>query len=223
MLNPLQTSDEVYLIFSVNKSGHFFGYARMASEIRVNSETLASQPRLVGTNVTVTPKTSSAPRGVIFADRGTSFWEVAESSEEDESLEHKEEGGNVFRIEWIRWENPIPFHQIREIRNPWNRNQEVKVSRDGTEIEPSVGAILLAAFDAKPDCLPQASRSNVSGSPTRHSPMRLPPPTQFQSNATNAIVYPHTTMGSPDQGLAYSQYSGIQPQPMQYNYGRIIY
>jgi hypothetical protein len=120
-------------------------------------------------------------------------------------------------------ENPIPFHQIREIRNPWNRNQEVKVSRDGTEIEPSVGAILLAAFDAKPDCLPQASRSNVSGSPTRHSPMRLPPPAQFQPNAANAIVYPHTTIGSPDQGLTYFQYGAIQRQPVQYNYGRIIY
>lgn len=46
-----------------------------------------------------------------------------------------EEWGQPFRIEWIRAGN-LPFHRIRNLRNPWNADREVKVSRDGTEIEP---------------------------------------------------------------------------------------
>jgi YT521-B-like domain len=48
-------------------------------------------------------------------------------------------------------DNPLPFYQTRNIRNPWNRNFEVKISRDGTELEPSVGANLLAGFDGNPN------------------------------------------------------------------------
>jgi hypothetical protein len=40
----------------------------------------------------------------------------------------------------------LPFRRVAKLRNPWNRNLVVKVGRDGTEIEPSVGAILLAEF-----------------------------------------------------------------------------
>jgi hypothetical protein len=56
---------------------------------------------------TVTPKTASSPRGKIFSDktRGTLFWEVADTSDEEEGLEHlsqEKEGSSVFQIEWIR-------------------------------------------------------------------------------------------------------------------------
>jgi len=193
----------------------------MASEVCVSSETYASKPPLVGPTTTVTPRTASAPRGVIFADkaRGRSFWEVAESSEDDDTTEHKEEkaGGNVFRIDWIRWESPLPFHRTREIRNPWNRHREIKVSRDGTEIEPSVGAILLAAFDAKPDC--EAS-GLLSRPPTRHS--RVSSPTaQFRANAASALVYPQT-VATHGQGPPYLSYGTILPQPALYYYSRSI-
>lgn len=43
--------------------------------------------------------------------------------------------GQAFCIEWVRAEN-LPFNRIRNLRNPWNADREVKVSRDGTEIEP---------------------------------------------------------------------------------------
>lgn len=44
--------------------------------------------------------------------------------------------GQAFRIEWVRVGN-LPFHRIRHLRNPWNADREIKVSRDGTEVEPS--------------------------------------------------------------------------------------
>ena len=116
-------SENVYLIFSVNNSGEFFGYARMASEIVDSSSSDASRAQerghqssasdppvvLAGPKTTVTPRTSTAPRGKIFEDEvcGTIFWEIAESSEEEEVEGLPPRGddkwGNLFRIEWIKW------------------------------------------------------------------------------------------------------------------------
>lgn len=41
-----------------------------------------------------------------------------------------------FQLEWIKVA-PLSFFRTRHLRNPWNGDREVKVSRDGTEIEPS--------------------------------------------------------------------------------------
>lgn len=71
---------------------------------------------------------------------------IASSSEQDaDKLHHGEqetlkelsnEGwGHSFRIEWIK-HTPLPFSRTRHLRNPWNADREVKVSRDGTEVEP---------------------------------------------------------------------------------------
>ena len=121
-----QNSENVYLVFSVNKSGEFFGYARMASEINNTADNekidIADRsynisdspvlPHLAGPKTTVTPRTNSAPRGKIFEDdvRGTVFWEVAESSEDedseaqgDQSPKGEKKWGNSFKIEWIKW------------------------------------------------------------------------------------------------------------------------
>lgn len=43
--------------------------------------------------------------------------------------------GFTFRIEWIKTAS-LPFYRLRHLRNPWNADREVKVSRDGTEVEP---------------------------------------------------------------------------------------
>jgi RNA recognition motif-containing protein len=50
--------------------------------------------------------------------------------------------GQPFRIEWLET-RPLPFQNVRRLRNPWRDNRQVKVSRDGTELEPSVGRQLL--------------------------------------------------------------------------------
>jgi hypothetical protein len=51
-----------------------------------------------------------------------------------------------FRVQWIRT-NSLPFVRTRHIRNPWNHDREVKVSRDGTELEPAVGQQLLDEWE----------------------------------------------------------------------------
>lgn len=110
--------------------------------------------------VTNTAATSTAPKGRIIDDpaRGTIFWEV-ESSEDDDEVrsEHNTEGpgdevegegqsfGKPFRIQWVSTER-LPFHRTRGLRNPWNANREVKIARDGTEIEPTIGRKLIQLF-----------------------------------------------------------------------------
>jgi hypothetical protein len=54
----------------------------------------------------------------------------------------RERWGEDFKLQWLCTER-LPFIRTRHIRNPWNRDREVKISRDGTEIEPMVGQALL--------------------------------------------------------------------------------
>ncbi|KAJ7860948.1 YT521-B-like domain-containing protein, partial [Mycena olivaceomarginata] len=49
----------------------------------------------------------------------------------------KEGWGENFKLQWLCTER-LPFVRTRHIRNPWNHDREIKVSRDGTEIEESI-------------------------------------------------------------------------------------
>ena len=124
-----------------------------------------------------TPATEHAPKGRIIDDsaRGTIFWE-ADPEDEDlaviidnevddpEGLESakEQEGeeeakivgdaqafGKPFKIEWLAT-NRLPFYRTRGLRNPWNANREVKIARDGTELETSVGRRLVQMFHRAP-------------------------------------------------------------------------
>lgn len=105
--------------------------------------------------------TEYAPKGRIIDDsaRGTIFWEAElTDSEGEEDQPDKDDvptevetpavaqnWGKPFRIEWIST-NRLPFYRTRGLRNPWNANREVKIARDGTELEPGVGERLLQMF-----------------------------------------------------------------------------
>jgi hypothetical protein len=101
--------------------------------------------------------TDTAPKGHIIDDsaRGTIFWEAEHSDDEEvegeESAEEPAEDapsqvwGKPFKIEWLAT-NRLPFYRTRGLRNPWNANREVKIARDGTELEPSVGKRLVQMF-----------------------------------------------------------------------------
>ncbi|TFK68959.1 hypothetical protein BDN72DRAFT_841151 [Pluteus cervinus] len=65
----------------------------------------------------------------------------------DDDAEKPESWGESFRIQWITTER-LPFNRARHLRNPWNHDREVKVSRDGTELEPGVGKKLLEEWEA---------------------------------------------------------------------------
>ncbi|KAI5474526.1 YT521-B-like splicing factor [Pseudohyphozyma bogoriensis] len=53
--------------------------------------------------------------------------------------------GKPFKVEWIKCKR-LPFTNTRGILNGFNSNREVKISRDGTEVEPSAGEALIAEF-----------------------------------------------------------------------------
>lgn len=81
---------------------------------------------------------------------------VAEESSED--IDAPKEGlgetwGRPFRVDWIRTDR-LSFSRVKHLRNPWNHGREVKISRDGTELEPSVGQQLLEEWDKRPPSPP---------------------------------------------------------------------
>lgn len=120
-----------------------------------------------------TPATEHAPKGRIIDDsaRGTIFWEAdpedegraplidgevaddtdtkkaeeAEEAEDAAALAGNHSFGKPFKIEWVST-NRLPFYRTRGLRNPWNAHREVKIARDGTELETSVGRRLVQMF-----------------------------------------------------------------------------
>ncbi|KAH7369064.1 YT521-B-like domain-containing protein [Plectosphaerella cucumerina] len=168
--NAFQAADNVYLVFSANKSGEYYGYARMVSSINEDPEAaIQFAPKVQTANDMDLPKaipteaTEFAPKGRIIDDsaRGTIFWEAerddTESEEEEESDassgkpidgEHgaTKAWGKPFKLEWLSTTR-LPFYRTRGLRNPWNSNREVKIARDGTELEPSVGRRLIGLFN----------------------------------------------------------------------------
>lgn len=93
--------------------------------------------------------------------------------------------GRPFPITWISTQR-LPFHRTRELRNPFkcvpgragsfekdvltdwscrSGSREVKISRDGTELEPTVGEALLAAF---------AAEAKAPGPPVQDASARSP-------------------------------------------------
>ncbi|KAK2065417.1 hypothetical protein LY76DRAFT_332047 [Colletotrichum caudatum] len=169
--------DNVYLVFSANKSGEYFGYARMTSQINEDPEAaIKFAPKVHSVDDVDLPKaiptepTEFAPKGRIIDDssRGTIFWEAEreEGDSGDEEEEHEVDQSDVssrksgnqevdgttkawgkpFKLEWLSTAR-LPFYRTRGLRNPWNSNREVKIARDGTELEPSVGRRLIGLFN----------------------------------------------------------------------------
>jgi hypothetical protein len=148
------------LIFSANKSGEFFGYARMASP--VNNDPAAAiefaRHTIEGPEKIIpVPATEFIPKGHIVQDfdRGSIFWEVERYDEDDDTSsngsvqEDTQSRGNPFKVEWISTTR-LPFYRTRGLRNPWNSNRFVKVARDGTELETTVGRKLVQLFPRTP-------------------------------------------------------------------------
>lgn len=156
-----ESSQQVYLIFSANKSGEYFGYARMLSAIddtEIPRNLPLFNPRddhQNGLDVTLTCATAVAPKGRMIRDfaKNIMVWEA--DSLEDESMSGnigvKVRGteayplGRPFRIQWLS-DKRVPFQRTHKLRNPWNSNRLVKIARDGTEIEPTVARKLVRLF-----------------------------------------------------------------------------
>jgi hypothetical protein len=196
--NEIQSAENVYLIFSANKSGEYFGYARMASPILEDATSLIASPPKPDIadapdvpKAIPTPATEHAPKGRIIDDsaRGTIFWEADLSGSEGEEAEGEKEDqpvdgetsavpqsfGKPFKIEWIST-NRLPFYRTRGLRNPWNANREVKIARDGTELETSVGERLIQMFHRLgPSGVPVPMSGPMMAQQLNHAQMRSYP------------------------------------------------
>ncbi|CAK5283834.1 unnamed protein product [Mycena citricolor] len=188
-----RTSQETILFFSMNKSGQFYGYAKMISPVTsIGSDPLPhgmdagdASPNLVVRVASPysfqSGATQSAPSVLSCRvsdsgefdhagarqHRSLSFsrlpWLTSQHSGPDPQLEPElvdnvsgpSEGqprlasgfSGQFSVEWLCRE-PLPFKRTRGIVNGWNRGREVKISRDGTELEPSAGSALIAAWQS---------------------------------------------------------------------------
>lgn len=138
-----------------------------------------------------TPATEFAPKGRIIDDsaRGTIFWEAdpeeedraalldgdsaddedtrsagtAEEADEAAASSGSQPFGKPFKIVWLATTR-LPFYRTRGLRNPWNANREVKIARDGTELETSVGKRLIQMFQRSPSGSAPAMRTpSLSG------------------------------------------------------------
>jgi hypothetical protein len=102
-----------------------------------------------------TVATEHAPAGRVFEDslRGTLFWETdSHIKSQDNStgdgangVEYRL-GGKPFGVEWLS-QTRVPFCRTRGLRNPLNGNKEVKVARDGIELEHGIGKRLVGLFN----------------------------------------------------------------------------
>ncbi|KAJ7256853.1 YT521-B-like domain-containing protein [Mycena haematopus] len=81
--------------------------------------------------------------GAVAEEPGNADGVIAEGAGNVDGEQPRDETwGENFKLRWLCTER-LPFQRTRQLRNPWNHDREIKVSRDGTELEPSVGQALL--------------------------------------------------------------------------------
>jgi hypothetical protein len=51
-----------------------------------------------------------------------------------------------FRVQWLSHQL-LPFYRIQHVNNPWNNDRAIQISRDGTELEPSIGGWLISEWN----------------------------------------------------------------------------
>ena len=54
--------------------------------------------------------------------------------------------GSTFKVKWQTIYD-LSFNDVMHLRNPYNEDKPIKISRDGQEVEPSVGRQLCLAID----------------------------------------------------------------------------
>ena len=110
--------------------------------------------------------TGGKPAGSCLLEKVEERAEEGDVQEAATSYQQEEKGedswGDCFAVEWISTRK-LPFNRTRHMRNPWNHNREVKVSRDGTELEPTVGQKLLDEWDKLSELQEQEPSTTLEG------------------------------------------------------------
>ncbi|KAG0275226.1 hypothetical protein BGZ95_009058 [Linnemannia exigua] len=168
--DAFMNSKNVYLVFSANKSGEFFGYARMMDLISTENEAaiMASredriwQPAL---EIPISPEMKAAVLEEIeqAAKEGRQLtYDEAEAISRESTT--TKTWGIMFPVKWIDV-HKVPFTRTTHMLNPLYENREVKVSKDGTEVDPTVGEQLVSLF--KKTATSRKGRGSVSGTTSR--------------------------------------------------------
>ncbi|KAG0341079.1 hypothetical protein BG000_010329 [Podila horticola] len=136
------TTKDVYLIFSANKSGEFFGYARMMGMISKELEDKmdAANSDKIWQPAIDLPISPELKASMLVAVEEAEKEGKQISTEEAEKIAiastTTKSWGIKFPIQWIHV-HKVPFSKTSRMYNPYYENREVKVSKDGTELEPS--------------------------------------------------------------------------------------
>lgn len=117
----------------------------------------------------------ASPLGLVAEEHGQVDDETGAEAEHQQGRE--DTWGDCFKIEWLCTER-LPFYWTRNLRNSWNHDREVKISRDGTELEPTVGEMLLNAWEEM-----------------RAGGGEIPPKTSEQSNQSRKVGQSRRQMG----------------------------
>jgi hypothetical protein len=123
------------------------------------------------------PAPSGESKDTLEHARDAALPTVAEELTNDSKEGLAGELGRSFRVDWIRTEH-LPFYRTKHLRNPWNHGREVKISRDGTELEPSIGQQLLEEWDKRlpsPSDIPEASSRVARRRRGAHDPLHFSP------------------------------------------------
>jgi RNA recognition motif-containing protein len=156
-----KSTEAVYLIFSANRSGEYFGYARMVSSPVIERAKVRSPDKMQSRGAdgdfgrSRLSGNAAEIGGIVVPDpaRGTEFWESnspmrGQRSSSQSGVDDNNDGecyGQPFKIVWFSITR-VSFYRTRGLCNLWNADREVKVAKDGTEVEPSVGRRLLQRF-----------------------------------------------------------------------------
>jgi len=140
-------------------------------------ESAAEEQQLSGSGGQVTTLQSvteeeEKPEAVSAIETKQKSEEVVPGARDDQQA-REETWGESFKIVWLATEK-LPFNRTRHLRNPWNHEREVKVSRDGTELEPAVGQKLLDEWARLKDPGPE-TLGKVVGDTSAKGTASVPP------------------------------------------------
>lgn len=102
--------------------------------------------------------------------------DVVPSMAKNAGNDEQQAWGQPFKVEWLCTDR-LPFYCTRHLRNPWNQDREIKISRDGTEVEPGVGQQLLEQWRtlaAAPTAM-ETSKSSAAVDQRATKPTSAPP------------------------------------------------
>lgn len=148
------TSENTYLVFSVNRMSCFYGVARLNSRFFEASTANVSAKEDKNMTALVTPTDEYMhavdglliPAGQTVYDplRGSQFWMAHDCPVVEPEVEKFTAPA---RITWITAaDSTVAFSKTKSWKNKLNQNKPLKVARDGTEIEPGVARELCNLF-----------------------------------------------------------------------------